>query len=1188
MLEESAFKPLEVNSVDLIPSITETGEQNVCVEFPNEPAYGLKTVDIAYIKPMNISLMVDTPLRVELQGFHISAGDQLRIYRNGVCDEENTWTVEENQMVWLTMPAQGAYTMCYKFVNSATPFLPTSIRATVLQRSVSYTPDYVVNGASNTLAIDIWAFNENDDYVEVIGGGNVTTFVENNAMYVSFYADYDTTLPYVTLNYHHANVNEPSTKQLPLYYVSLDTHGAYTGIVEGVGITGSGIDKLQSISFAVQNCTNDVGKFTVESAESTGYFANVNVLEAHLDYHLCAWFSGNENSYFISSERFMVVTVSNLNPADWIAGLPLPSNLGDGSQIIASGGGFSNSSDSLTLSPTSSDLDSVTLSEYSYDPQGEERAIFSSLVTLGTASSESTTVYNALYKFNLLNKEYPTSKQITVYPQKFPASITPEDPVVNVSNGTTTTVILSLSPYVHINMNDKVFLSTAARGCKDADPSELLDVVWSDGAESKPLDMTLEVSAVAGEQLVCYMYGGSEQYTVELLRFVVRQYNGLPQTRFAVGVVSDVELNMVNGGEGDILRFEALGANPSRYDFYVDLVDNNKAVVRVEIPTVGEYNVSYQYANSSAFFATGEVVKVSGVSSVYPTLLMTGETRAFEIEGYDLRETDRLLLSESGDCSEAASSGYFKDSEITFSESGSFYLCYYYDTVGSAVVTSFNVTDITYMGPTEFVNGVEELVTVIGLDEEDDILFVRGTDCNSNVIVRTAYSEEGVNITLPLTYSTISVCYKLSERTDIIRDPKVLIKSMGVDYISSTEWLTDVATEEDTFVLHPVFLTVGDLVVFQMSETDEVEVSTTVKEVSMSGAILNPVKFTSAGSYAVLVTFSNGKTFRAAFEVEIVQSFVSSTSFRSVYMYIDDKTDIPMHFTGVFDFVPVKVKYVSGDCSAGQTVAGTEISLYKNGDEALFKFPSAAVYTFCAKFGNEAWYEVEELRLTFLTLNDQSLVVLNVAEPVEFHLSGNGIREGDSIRWTNTQNGDACKHALLTSSVQEDVAGEFVSSFMIPSSVVDNYLYMCYKIIGDMEYYLFPNNMLDLRGDYKISPSIAFENLPMEMIVEARNWNSNDKVKFVKLDEECTADGLERKDEQTGSGVLGGGRVQGVLQVRFAERVLRGAGVHAVCPQYFERGERLGHEGHEADGGAAIPGSRYGGSGRDAAFEAGD
>ena len=93
LLEESVFKPLEVNSVDLIPSITETGEQNVCVEFPNEPAYGLKTVDIAYIKPMNISLMVDTPLRVELQGFHISAGDQLRIYRNGVCDEENTWTV---------------------------------------------------------------------------------------------------------------------------------------------------------------------------------------------------------------------------------------------------------------------------------------------------------------------------------------------------------------------------------------------------------------------------------------------------------------------------------------------------------------------------------------------------------------------------------------------------------------------------------------------------------------------------------------------------------------------------------------------------------------------------------------------------------------------------------------------------------------------------------------------------------------------------------------------------------------------------------------------------------------------------------------------------------------------------------------------------------------------------------------
>ena len=86
---------------------------------------------------------------------------------------------------------------------------------------------------------------------------------------------------------------------------------------------------------------------------------------------------------------------------------------------------------------------------------------------------------------------------------------------------------------------------------------------------------------------------------------------------------------------------------------------------------------------------------------------------------------------------------------------------------------------------------------------EDTLRFVKGTDCETHVLAEVAYAE-GVEVTLSASYPEVSVCYKLSPRTDFYRAP-VALKVMGVSYISSQSWLTEVTTAADTVVLDPAF-----------------------------------------------------------------------------------------------------------------------------------------------------------------------------------------------------------------------------------------------------------------------------------------------------------------------------------------------------------------------------------------------
>mgnify|MGYP007045141108 CR=1 FL=1 len=165
------------------------------------------------------------------------------------------------------------------------------------------------------------------------------------------------------------------------------------------------------------------------------------------------------------------------------------------------------------------------------------------------------------------------------------------------------------------------------------------------------------------------------------------------------------------------------------------------------------------------------------MQSVYPTVLVTGESRAFEIEGFALENADRILVSSEG-CEETATKGVPADTVLSFPAAGAFELCYYYANVGSMVIAEFAVRDVEYQGPTAFVSGVAEPVTVFGLTGEDTLRFVKGTDCETHVLAEVAYVD-GVEVTLSASYPEVSVCYKLSPRTDFYRAP-VALKVMGV------------------------------------------------------------------------------------------------------------------------------------------------------------------------------------------------------------------------------------------------------------------------------------------------------------------------------------------------------------------------------------------------------------------------
>lgn len=379
------------------------------------------------------------------------------------------------------------------------------------------------------------------------------------------------------------------------------------------------------------------------------------------------------------------------------------------------------------------------------------------------------------------------------------------------------------------------------------------------------------------------------------------------------------------------------------------------------------------------------------------------------------------------------------------------------------------------------------------------------------------------------------MCYKLSPRTDFYRAP-VALKVMGVSYISSQSWLTEVTTAADTFVLDPAFLAVGDVVAFVRDNTEVQTVTTTVTEVSTEGALLEPVVFMEAGNYAVKVTFASvGKTFVAPFQVEVVDSTVTLVNFKQVYAF-KPMTAVPVTMSAYLQFVPIEVKYVAHNCSE-EAVGNTLTRLAYPLQSAMLMFPEAAEYAFCQKSGEEPWREVEELRLTFLTLEPKSQVV-SVNMATVFELEGNGIRDGDMIRWTPTTEGSACSHALLVSTVANEAV-----TVTVPEEVVDDVLYACYRIRDDSEYILHMDNTLVIRGGFVVSPSLAFTGLTTYLTVDARSISMEDRVKFVPVSESCAAEAAEYAYME--------GRVY-TVEVTFAE-----AAEYKMCYKYADEATYL-------------------------------
>ena len=304
-----------------------------------------------------------------------------------------------------------------------------------------------------------------------------------------------------------------------------------------------------------------------------------------------------------------------------------------------------------------------------------------------------------------------------------------------------------------------------------------------------------------------------------------------------------------------------------------------------------------------------------------------------------------------------------------------------------------------------------------------------------------------------------------------------------------------------TFLFHPTFLSEGDEITF-LSENVEGSVTTTVASKTVDGAVIEPVVFTVPGEYMVEIAFNEyNRTYIAPFTVTVKDSAVVIDHFHNVNTF-SMQSAIPMHFSGVFNLVPVMVKFVNGTESCdSEAIEGTELSLYEEGQETAFFFPAAEdEYHFCVKHGEEAWEEEEAFTLSFLTVEPHRLLA-DVDGTVTYPLAGTGMRNGDLIRWTWTTEGNACSRAAATSVVED---GKTV--FTLPTGHQYNYLYMCYNMQNSSEFVLFPENYVDIRGGFDITPAVAFVGMQTELTVDVRNWNATDLIKFVPVAQSCESE----------------------------------------------------------------------------------
>ena len=170
-----------------------------------------------------------------------------------------------------------------------------------------------------------------------------------------------------------------------------------------------------------------------------------------------------------------------------------------------------------------------------YEGDGTERVSFSDVLLF---SDNQTTVYSVCYYFKVLNTTYPTSHTMTVYPKVFPVTLEPTTPVI-LGDANTTSLHVSLNRYVEVTAGDKIYLGDAE--CT-FESQTLFDV--SD-------EMEFNVYALAGLQSICYAYGGNVDLVAQLATFYVSKYSGLSTKKFAVGVTTLAEIDVVNAAEGD-------------------------------------------------------------------------------------------------------------------------------------------------------------------------------------------------------------------------------------------------------------------------------------------------------------------------------------------------------------------------------------------------------------------------------------------------------------------------------------------------------------------------------------------------------------------------------------------------------------------------------------------------------------
>ena len=365
------------------------------------------------------------------------------------------------------------------------------------------------------------------------------------------------------------------------------------GLDEMVTVSGVGSEFINAIGFATAECTPEVELYSVEERETL-----VNVAAKNLDYHVCVSYTTAPALIFVSSVTFKVVGVDSYSLPVWIAGLPLPTTIHRNGveQVMVSGVGLS-SSDRVMLTTGNCSDAQYTMRQAVYEGAGAERVSFNDAMTFEV---EEPVEFSVCYFFNILNTVFPTTQTMTVYPNTFPVTLTPPNPVI-LGAAETATLAVALQPFAQVTKNDKVFIGGA--DCVYAEQT-LVD------AEEQ---MSFSVSALVGRQSVCYVYGGDVTLATQLATFFVSKYSGLSTTKFAAGVSTRAVIRIVNAATGDEVAIA--NANGEIVATFPVTVDGEASFV-FRYDVAGEYSVFYKYAHSEASFATLETVTVAAVQSV--------------------------------------------------------------------------------------------------------------------------------------------------------------------------------------------------------------------------------------------------------------------------------------------------------------------------------------------------------------------------------------------------------------------------------------------------------------------------------------------------------------------------------------------------------------------------------------------